>query len=141
MASCLLSAASTACTSRPLSSSSRTWFMSESHDSRREALRPNFSASCSNFSCLGREGERERKGGRVGGRGREKERGRKGRREGGRGREMGEEREERAMKWQRPANEDTHRDYLIISLLSATSLSCSAASSLTQAYTWINEVA
>ena len=66
---------------------------------------------------------------------RERERERRREREGDEDGERERERErERAMKWQRPANKDPHRVYLIISLLSATSLSCSAASSLTHAY-------
>ena len=57
-----------------------------------------------------------------------------GQRDGGREGDGERRREGESNEWQRPVNKDQHKDYLIISLLSATSLSCSAASSLTHAY-------
>ena len=61
IASCLLRAASTACTSWPLSNFSRTLVMSTNHSFLREAFLENLSATCSSFSCLGKRRREEGK--------------------------------------------------------------------------------
>jgi len=52
IASCLFSAASTECMSRPLSSSPSICVMSANQLSLSDDLRINFSANCSSYSCL-----------------------------------------------------------------------------------------